>query len=161
MSTVRRRQRGGIGAVLAGLLFIYLGHQVGQAHREAMDGAQPMQATVVSTAVEREVDTGPEQGVRVTFYPRVSYRYTIDGETFRNDAIWPATARGGESDWAEGFIDDYPVGSRVAGWYRPASPQQSFLVKGLPWLSWMAIGLGAIFLAIGVVDLLRRSRGRT
>ncbi len=158
MTRVKKRSQAGIGAVLIGVLFVYLGDQIGEARRDVVDGALPMEATVIGTSVERVVDHHPEQGRRVTFYPRVSYRYTVDGQAYRNESIWPVTSTGGEASWAKAFLRDFPVGSRVDGWYQPEAPEQSFLIKGVPWLSWMAIGFGAIFVAIGVVDMLRQRR---
>lgn len=158
MTRPRRRSRGGVGAVLIGALFVYLGDQIGQAHRDAVEGARLMRAMVIDTSVERVVDHRPEQGERVTFYPRVTYSYRIDGSTYRNDAIWPATSTGGEASWAKDFLRDFPVGAQVGGWYQPDSPEQAFLIKGRPWLSWMAMAMGAVFVVIGVVDMLRRRR---
>lgn len=144
----------GLGGTAFGVLFIVLGLRVGEDRAEVMDGAEPVEAQIVSTSVEKVVEHTAPDASRVSWYPRLEYRYTVDGRTYASDAIWPAGSRGGEEDWARGFIAEYSLGDTVTARYQPAAPERSYLIKGRPWLTVIAVGLGAVFVLLGAGRLL-------
>ena len=147
--------RNAIGGLAAGALFIALGLRIGDAREAVVDGARPVQAEIVSTSVERVVSHTAPDASRITWYPELEYRYRVDGETYTSEAIWPASERGGEEAWARRFIADYEAGDTVEANYQPDAPGKAYLIKSRPWLSWMAMAMGGVFIALGGVSLVR------
>lgn len=149
----------GLGGVAFGALFIALGLRMGEAHDEATANVRAVEAEIVSTSVERVVRHTAPDSSRVSWYPQLEYRYTVQGETYFSDAIWPASDRGGEEDWARAFIADYQAGDTVEANYQPDAPGQAYLIEGRPWLSWMAMAMGGIFALLGAARLARSVMG--
>lgn len=152
-----KRLTQGIGGIAVGALFFYLGGSVGQERTAVIENARPMTAEILETSVERVVDRDMHENETVSYYPRIRYRYTVDGETYRSDRIRPVGSRGGEEDWAHDFLTDYPEGETVDGFYVEGDPGRAFLVEGMPWMVWLLQGMGGIF---GLIGLFTLARGR-
>lgn len=149
----------GLGGLAFGVLFVVLGLRVGEDRAEVMDGAEPVEAQIVSTSVEKVVEHTAPDASRVSWYPQIEYRYSVDGRAYSSDAIWPAGSRSGEEAWARGFIADYSEGDRITARYQPDSPERSYLIAGRPWLTVIGTGLGAVFVLLGAGTLIKGLRG--
>jgi len=150
-----KRLTQGIGGIAFGALFFYLGVRVGEERASAVENARPMTAKILETSVVAVSVKKINEPDTVSYYPRIRYRYTVDGETYRSDQILPVGSRGGEEDWAHEFLADYPEGETVEGFYVAGDPDQAFLVEGKPWMVWLLQGMGGIFALIGLFTLVR------
>jgi len=113
---------GGIGG-----LFVYNAVKMGRASTRR-DAYEPVTARVRNTELEtgNYGDTG-----RAQYAPVITYEYTVDGETYTNDNLYPGPATAGSSDRSEQerMLDEYPEGETVEAYYDPDDPAVSFLKK--------------------------------
>lgn len=70
------------------------------------------------------------QGSTSTKYsPKIRYEYTVEGETYTNDNLYPGPATSGSSnkDEQQEILRKYPEGESVEVYYDPNEPPVSFL----------------------------------
>lgn len=113
--------------VLVGALGLYL--SVGKLRRSRQrDEFVPVEATVLRSdlRVEEEIDRGSKT---TTYFPEVEYEYTVDGETYTSDSVYPGRL-GGTSNRSDNqsVVDNHPAGAQVEAHYHPDDPSRSFLV---------------------------------
>jgi hypothetical protein len=113
--------------VLIGTLVLYL--SVKKLQRSSQrDEFVPVEATVLRSdlRVEEEVDRGSKT---TTYFPEVEYDYTVDGDTYTSDSVYPGRV-GGTSNRSDNqsVVDDHPPGAEVEAYYHPEDPSRSFLV---------------------------------
>jgi hypothetical protein len=82
------------------------------------------QATVLSSKVEVSNNEGP------SYAPSISYRFDVDGKTFRNDVI-SHEVRIFSEQFARDFVAARPPGSRIPIFYSGGSPQSSTATRGI------------------------------
>jgi hypothetical protein len=136
-----------IAAVAFGLGLLVVSMLVGGAplvnawnqHQVAQEGVET-EATVLSTDVEEELrggDAGDEEDTpRTHYYAQVTYRYTVDGETYESSSVVvppkqqdPGGKRFKSLDDAKSFLSNHPADGTVTAYYLPDAPETSFLVK--------------------------------
>lgn len=147
----------GVGAVAALLLvggfLAVMGVVPTVSHHIAVQENQPTEATVQSTDVAVKTDDDGDRSYR----PVVTYEYTVDGETYTEDNVFPGgfTRWDGSRAWAQEIADQYQPGDRVTVHYRPGQPDHAYLRNdGLPDSWWLGL-LCALVLAGGGVGLIK------
>lgn len=84
--------------------------------------------------------------------PNIVYRYEVGGETYRRSLQFP----GGTNpmpEFAQSYVDKYPVGAEVQVYYQPDRPGQSTLepqTRG----DWMILALGILMTVGAAASLL-------
>ncbi|MFB6140005.1 MAG: DUF3592 domain-containing protein [Halosimplex sp.] len=133
--------RWAIFATIIGLIFVGGGVHLYVVANEEINAAKQTTATVLSSGTE------PARGMDE--YVDVTYRYTVDGQTYESDNVYP----GGQpsKDNADKIVSQYPPGATVTAHYNPDDPSQAFLIKDRHIMfSLMLVGMGGIsLLAVG------------
>jgi len=139
-------------------VFTVLQHQVAVQENTA-------EATAAVGSAEVEVKTDDEGDE--SYSPVVVYDYTVGGETYTNDNVFPGGLQRWRSDrsWAEGIVSEYGVGDEVTVAYNPDDHTRAYLRNdGPPW-SWVGAAVYAVVALAGGVWLvrtgLRRRKQRT
>jgi hypothetical protein len=124
--------------------------------QQAIDAAEPTNGTVVSSNVER-VERSNE---RDRFRPNITYRYTVDGETYTNDNyISGANTELYSKPVAEDRADTFQPGRNVTIQANPENPQQSYLLeKGPQQTDYLTVGVFGVVALWSVYRLLASPR---
>lgn len=133
-------------AFAVGGVFLY--HQ----QSKAINVSRPTDATVVSSESRSGTDD---------YVVDITYRYTVDGHTYRSDNVFPGSGDPEKSAYkADRIVDDYPEGATVTAYYNPNKPANSFLIQKRDVLMPLAMtGLGGLVsLSFGAV-LVKRVLG--
>jgi hypothetical protein len=142
-----RKGLGAMGALLlVGGFLVVMGVVPTVSHNLAVQENQPTEATVQSTDVAVKTDDDGDTSYR----PVVTYAYTVDGETYTNDNVFPGgfTRWDGSREWAERIAGQYDPGDAVTVQYRPGHPDHAYL-RNDGWPD--AWGIGSIAILILVV----------
>jgi len=142
----------GLGATLV-LLFIALfltaaGILPTLDHHSSVQEHEPVDATIISTDIRVEEDDDGDK----TYYPIVNYEYAVDGETYRQDNVFPGSfSRGfGSRSDAEAVVDQYDPGQGVTVQYGPRNHGQAYLRNdGMPGSWWLGLVGAGVALAGG------------
>lgn len=157
----------GLGGLLVVLLVLGFGAVLGVLpvlqHNLAVQEHRPTEAVVQSTDIE--VDRSDDD---TTYTPVVTYRYTVDGESYTEDNVFPGqfTRSKGNRGWAEDVISNYSVGQRVTVYYSPRVHGQAYLEnRGWPDVFWIigvlvpigAVGAGGYYIRKGFIRRKQRT----
>lgn len=141
----------GLGAVaallIAGGMLTVFGVVPTVSHNIAVQENEPVEATVQSTDVAVKTDDDGDRSYR----PVVTYEYTVDGESYTTDNVFPGgfTRWDDSRAWAERIAGQYSPGDRVTVYYRPGEPGHAYLRNdGWPDVWWAGI-LAVLVLALG------------
>jgi hypothetical protein len=93
--------------------------------------------------------------VTTRIYVRVSYRYVVAGTAHSSDRVtfFPSTMSHGFEQFAREHCDRYAAGTTVDVRYNPGDPAAAVIETRIPRASFFAVGLAALFLVAGLVDL--------
>lgn len=141
----------GLGFVVFGAAFTYGGIKTYRASTQR-DTYEPVRATVVTSQL-----TGPSGGTSA----QIEYEYTVGGETYVSDSLYPGplTSGGGpgsarDQDRIQELVNTYPEGKTVEAYYDPTDPSVSFLInksrKGNA-LGSLAVGAFALLFGLAVL----------
>lgn len=113
--------------------------------RSRIPGWRLTEAVIEQSGVVED-DEGPE--------PRIRYRYTIGGQVYTGDALFPdGFSVGASRRWAEDIVHRFPTGGRAWVFVDPADPSNSTLGMPLPlWvhlLLW-CFGIGCLIAAVAL-----------
>jgi hypothetical protein len=113
--------------VLIGVIGLYLSARKLQRSLQRSE-FEPVQAEVLHSELRSQTET--DSGARTTtYFPDIEYEYTVDGETYTSDSVYPGRL-GGTSDRSanQSIVDDHSAGDRIEAYYHPEDPARSFLV---------------------------------
>lgn len=91
---------------------------------------QEGEGVVGAAEVERIVRRDEDSRI-ITYLPRVTYTYTVEGSEFRGDQIGFGKFEFSTAKNAEALVDKYPVGRKVKVFYNPLDPQESVLERNI------------------------------
>jgi uncharacterized protein DUF3592 len=117
--------------------------------------------TVVSSQVEAVKGSGVKRGMNIAV--RVRYRYAVDGgehESGRVTFFDSVLMRHTFPEIAEAHRRRYREGGKIDVRYDPADPARAVIDPRIPWASYCAVVIAAIF-ALGGLSLLIRLALRT
>jgi len=147
----------GLGAVAAllivGGMLTFFGVVPTVSHNIAVQENEPVEATAQSTDVAVKTDDDGDRSYR----PVVTYEYTVDGETYTTDNVFPGgfTRWDGSREWAERIAGQYQRGDRVTVQYRPGEPSNAYLRNdGFPDVWWVGL-LAILVVAVGGAGLIK------
>ena len=90
-----------------------------------------------------------------SYEPYIKYAYSVGGGECENDKFTSAVTSGiRDPSGAEDILRGYPVGSQVAGFYNPLSPEDSVLVPGGSRGNVYFLLIGFVIFAVGVIGLI-------
>ena len=125
-------------------------------------------ATVISADIvewqERHKRRGRRAHMHTMAYPKIVYRYKVNGTVRTNETRKPNYISGTGHEYANELLGRYPAGATAEVRVNPANPLQTELegtnrgeggTKGQK-LAWFPIGLGIIFCCIRIFSRIRR-----
>lgn len=140
----------GIGLVglilLLGIFGIGMGGLPTLSYHFSVQENQPTTAVVQSTAISVSTDDDGDK----SYYPSVTYEYTVDGKTYRNDNRNPGRSRRLKQSRssAADIIRRYSPGDEVTVYYRPGDPSHAYLHNDGPPMMSLGLGTGYGVLAL-------------
>ena len=148
-------------AIVIGLGFAGGGLYMYQGQQEAIQEHEPVDATVVDTNVEREVTDDGDDADEISYYARITYEYTVDGQTYTSTNVRPAGIEKGynDRDGAENFLADYQEGQQVTAYYDPQAPDEAFLVRETSKGVLAFAGIGGLVALLAGVSLVKKVAG--
>lgn len=123
----------GIGATLWGLRIILLARQ-----------------SLEWPSVEGEIKASEMSSDEFDLLPNIEYGYSVDQRTFLQTLKFPSDVTP-TREFAQSYVDRYPVGGKVQVFYKPDNPIQSTLEPGLAKGDWLVLAIGLGMLLIGIV----------
>ena len=116
----------------------------------------------IGTVVYSEVKSTESRSVSndmlvdsTAYEPHIKYTYSVGGRECENDKFASAVTPGiRDPAGAEDILRGYPVGSQVAVFYNPLSPEDSVLVPGGSRGNVYFLLIGFVILAVGVIGLI-------
>lgn len=140
------RRIGAIAAVLlvAGTVAALAGGYLVYQQEQSVSRLDEAEGTVRSVGVERVGDS---------YYPNVTYEYAAGGTTYVARDLYPPAGerRGADEDWAREVAGKYRAGDTVTVYYPPDSPGQATLRQDRTPGPYMALWLGGVAVAFGVL----------
>ena len=107
-------------------------------------------SSVEGEVIESDIVTdswhGQKGGNRMTYSPKVKYRYKVRGKVFENDVIANYALGSKDQRDVQEYVSKYLTGQPVAVFYNPLSPSKSVLEPGGSLKSWGIILVGIVFL---------------
>jgi hypothetical protein len=87
---------------------------------------------------------------------RVNYGYVVDGTAHSGDRVtfFPSTMSHGFTKLAREHCDRYAAGTALDVRYNPRNHADAVIETRIPRPSYLAVGLAAVFLMAGLVDLI-------
>ena len=114
--------------------------------------------TVVYTEVRSEESRSVSNDMivdSINYEPYIKYAYSVGGRECENDKFTSAVTPGiRDPAGAEDILRGYPVGSQVAVFYNPLSPEDSVLVPGGSKGNVYFLLIGFVIFAVGVIGLI-------
>lgn len=144
--------------VIVGLLVVAGGGYLFYSGMQTTANAEAVDATVVSSGVVDNSNTGGDDAKDYTV--RVEYRYTYDGETYTSENLCPGAGTGcaPASDFrtdVQEFVDDHAEGDTVTAYVQPSNPSNAYLVDSGPPLVYLGVAaVGLLVLGLGVKRVL-------
>ena len=147
--------------IVAGAAAAGFGGYMWMEQGERIDSYESTEATVLSSEVDVEVRNDPDSSGRErTYYPEVTYEYTVDGQTYESSNVMPGPGRSSTGEnRAESLVEDHPEGETVTAYYDPENPSNAFLVKNQQLLFLGIAAFGGIFVLAGIGSLGKRLLG--
>lgn len=135
--------------LIIGVFAVAMGVLPSLDHNVAVQESQETAGTVQALDIDvTEDDDGDE-----SYSPVVTYQYTVDGQTYTADNVFPGQFDRYKSSrsWAQGIVNSYSVGEEIPVYYRGYEPSQAYIRnEGLP-DSWLfGIGYAALAAVAGV-----------
>jgi hypothetical protein len=109
--------------------------------------------TIVTSEVVRE-QRRDSDGRRTTVYRAdIAYEYEVDGARYLGDSVAVGDFSSSSRARADRITRQYPVDAQVEVFYDPEEPVTSLLEPGVSAKAFAMPGIGAVFLAAGLVML--------
>lgn len=111
-----------------------------------------VEGAILRSSVERELTRASGGSAAGSLWrPVVAYEYAVGGTRYEGDRVAFGEYATGEAADAEAVAARYPAGASVQIHYDPEVPGQAVLEPGTAGLPWFFLGLGAVFLAVGLL----------
>lgn len=147
----------GVGGVavllLVGVFAGGMGGGTALAHNGAVQENVQTTGAVQSTDVDVKVTTDDDGNEERKYRPVITYEYTVDGETYTHDNVFPGsfTRWRGSSAWAERVAGAYSSGQEIAVHYNPRDNTHAYIRDdGLPGGWVLGAGYAVLAFAAGL-----------
>lgn len=110
-------------------------------------------------AISGVVDSFFIGGTRA-FHPFIRYKYIVSNRVYTNETNLDTPGFGGHNSHeqaARNIIRDYPPGKEIIVYYNPDRPQESRLVRAIPWYIFMKLGMGYLLFGLGLCLLFSKT----
>jgi hypothetical protein len=97
---------------------------------------------------QHETADTEQQSSSFTYSANVSYSYQVAGIHYEGTRL-AIGAMSASSNYARGILDRYPVGKKVSVHYAPDNPELAVLETGIHGGTWIALGVGTLFVLFG------------
>lgn len=146
--------RGGLLFLVVGLAIAGYGGFDYNQQQQALDAAEPVNATVLETGVETESTASSSS---LDYHPTVRFEYTYQGERYTSTDVYPATVRPSfdTESAARDVIADYDVNSTVTAYTTADAPAEAFLRHEQSNGPYLALGIGGVMALLGGRAVLR------
>ncbi|MFB6103409.1 MAG: DUF3592 domain-containing protein [Haloplanus sp.] len=133
-------------ALLVGVATIGYGGYSYSMQSSALDSAEQVTATIVSTSIEKHTSKG------ISYSPHATYNYTYEGETDTSSNIYPGTLprEFDSKEKARAELAAYEPGETVTAYVPPDAPGNAFLKHESSNKPFIVIGFGLLF-ALGAL----------
>jgi len=137
----------GVGGLGGWLVYSAVGEYRTSGRREEFE---PVEARVVHSELEGGRSIGDQTGV--SWMPDIEYEYTVEGERYRSDSVWPGRdMTGTDKQKRQAVVDSYPEGEVVEAYYDPENPSVAFLEDEAQVVKSVVLGIfGVVFLLWGL-----------
>ncbi len=144
----------GLFFAVFGIYFIIAGH--GARSWPAAEG------TIESTSVRvnilltgRGSGTDSSREARRTYYPEISYRWMVDGQTYTGSrfALGEEHPDFPDRQDAQGAAKRFPAGGAIDVYVDPEDPSSAVIDRSLKIGAFVPLPLGLLFLAVGIFGL--------
>lgn len=132
-----------VGIIIA--VFSYSGYRASL----ASESWPTATGNIVRSEIEKQTRTsgeGADKKTTVKEYPKITYRYLIDGKTYTSGKISFVPAGN-----AKQVVSRYPVGKSVSVSYNPDMPEQAVLIPGRKKLNYVPYFFSVVFFFFGAV----------
>jgi hypothetical protein len=129
-------------ALLVGLGAVGYGAYSYTTQVSALDSAETVDATIVSTGVETN-----DQRRGVSYTPLATFNYSYGGETYTVTNVYPGKLprEFGSRESARSQLEGYEPGETVTAYVPPDTPGDAFLKHERSNKPFLVVGLGALF----------------
>ncbi len=110
-------------------------------------------------SIRGTVDTSFIGGTRA-FHPLIRYSYRIGTKRYTRETNLETPGFGGRKSrqqTARNIIRVYTPGKKIIVYYNPREPEQSTLVRNIPWHIFIKIGLGYLLFGLGLCLLFSKT----
>ena len=116
-----------------------------------VSGSWPsVQGFVMESRVESKTSKGSDNRQDTSYYAKVVYRYEIETAEYTCDTVSFGEHGTNKPDHAREIVKRYPKGKEVKVYYDPEKPKTAVLEPGVTWSSYLPLGLGIVFVGVGV-----------
>ncbi len=134
---------------LGGLLFIALAVFQSLKAKKAAENWPTVAGGILNSEVVIHHSHNSKGHTTVSFMPKISYEYLVNGQKYTGDGIGFGTATYGKKK-ADAIVATYPQGAPVTVHYDPANPAKAVLeTKSVG--GGNLIALGIILIAVGIM----------
>ncbi|MDZ7689156.1 MAG: DUF3592 domain-containing protein [Halobacteriales archaeon] len=139
----------GVGGVVVLLLLSVFGAFFVAPVFQHQVAVQENTATTTATVTATDIDVKTDDEGDESYSPVVTYTYTVEGETYENDNVFPGGFQRWRDSrsWAEGIVAEHDVGTEATVSYNPDDPTRAYIRNdGLPssWILGVAYALVAL-----------------
>ena len=105
---------------------------------------------IVQAEVRTSTTHDDEGNVEYSYYPSVTYAYSVEGKPYSSSQIaFGGTIGYNQRAKAEAKLNDYPVGKPVTVYYNPEKPSEAVLERQASGARWLSV-IGGILMTIGL-----------
>ncbi len=148
--------------LLAGAITTYFGHRMYTNAKVSTDWPS-VTGKITHSEVDSERKTtgsGKRRRTRTMYSADVRYRYLVDGKPYSGQKVSFGEVGSSSSGSARKIVNRYPVSREVPVFYNPEEPELSVLEPGTSWSSMLPLGIGILFILVGLASLVPGVRSR-
>ena len=109
------------------------------------------QGTVLDSKIRDVRSTSSDGPTRTSYAVHVEYEYEVEGSVYQGDQVRFGAMMHNERSKAIDEQRKYPTDAPVTVYYNPENVGEAVLVAGYGAGVWVAVGLGGVFTAVGIV----------
>ncbi|HXZ44399.1 MAG TPA: DUF3592 domain-containing protein [archaeon] len=134
--------------VLIGGVFLYSGNREMSSARSMADWART-EGHIISSSVE-SIQYGSSLITSPTYRALIVYEYRSGEMVFHGTRLSFGDHAFRQAADAQAVVNRYPVGRAVTVYYNPFNVTESVLEPGSPWQPYVALGIGGLFILVGI-----------
>lgn len=104
-------------------------------------------------SVEGLIEESDLSSARDDLLPHIIYSYSVSQQSYRQAMKFSGDITPTQ-EFAQSYVDKYPVGSRVQVYYNPAKPEIATLEPGMGKGDWLILVIGLVMILFGFLLLL-------